>query len=41
MQGRRGSFLGDFTEKQYDIIDAVAKVAEWGVDPGRVMPCVA
>src|SRR5271170_7584781 len=27
MQGRRGSFLGDFTEKQYDIIDAVAKVA--------------
>ena len=28
MQGLRGSRGGDFTEKQYDIIDAIGKVAE-------------
>lgn len=28
MQGLRGAFSGEFTEKQYDIIDVVGKVAE-------------
>jgi aryl-alcohol dehydrogenase-like predicted oxidoreductase len=27
MQGHRGAFVGELTEKQYDIIDAVQKVA--------------
>jgi len=27
MQGHRGSFVGEMTEKQYDIIDAAQKVA--------------
>jgi aryl-alcohol dehydrogenase-like predicted oxidoreductase len=27
MQGHRGTFVGELTEKQYDIIDAVQKVA--------------
>jgi aryl-alcohol dehydrogenase-like predicted oxidoreductase len=27
MQGLRAGFLGDFTEKQYDVIDAVVEVA--------------
>jgi hypothetical protein len=27
MQGHRGSFVGELTEKQYDIIDAAQKVA--------------
>ena len=38
MQGRRASFVGDFTETQFDIIDAVQQVA---TDLGTTAPAVA
>lgn len=37
MQGQRASFVGEFSEKQYDIIDAVLKVAnELGTEAATV-----
>ena len=38
MQGRRAAFVGDFTETQFDIIDAVQKVAD---ELGTTVPAVA
>ena len=37
VQGRRSGFVGQITDKQYDIIDAVARVAqELGAEPAAV-----